>query len=1023
MDVNLNIKTDLNPVLQGFANLKTGMNDLQDSTSELGKNSDKVYKNIKLGIAGVSDSINDASGHTKELGDHVDTVGHAAKTIRALRQELNVYVSNAEKAGEGTAAWTANLEKAAHTKEKIKELQAVLGGIAGNEAKALTQAFTTVTQTGIQGFEGIVAAEGLFGTKSEEVEKQLLKLQSLQALSNIIGEFSELGEKVTQFKIAFAPISGLYTKANDAIKNFSISGKLSFSSLASGAKSLFSSIGSGIVSFVKSGINGLKALGAAAAANPFGLILIAIVAIIGILVALKDKVKPIAAIFDFLKGIIDDIIVGFEKLGEAIGIVADAADKRAEETVKNSKKELEALKNRYEFELAYAEALGRDTKDIEKRKFNAVSDRIKETLQALTLLKLSNGKLDDEQLKEFEEAQNEYADLVKESLLARAKEEKKAEDEKKEREKKALEEAKKNAEKLKALQKDLSDALLDLAKRAAQADISQLTGKDKVEAQKKFGLQEIEVLRDTIIKKGQLEEDFDAKIHGRRANTYKLTLDQEKQFESLRRALINDAAAQEIQLEIDKQNKLAAAKAGISQQKVGNIDVQQKNDISAVELSAKPKDVSEIDFELLKQKKILEIQRDYATKQLVLRQEALENEKNVALAGLNGELKLLEGKNDAESNLKRKQIQESEGLILEKFDLENTAIQDETALQLNEISKKIDDTIKALAKHDKFNLAALLGISDEKLKEITTGLKEFSDQFVQALNAIFDSELAQNQQEIDLSKQKQDQLGTEISDLQSQLDKEKQLRDQGLANNTDRLQKDIDAKVKAQALEKEKEKEALEERKKIQKEKLLLDSILQLSNIATAATEIFKVVAKDPITTAIAIATVAAMITAFTVTKIQALKAINQGSGYKDGIVDIQGPGTETSDSINARLSKGESVMNARITKGHKPLLSALHSENDGLIQKALIDELKGTGVIIDGRLSQKLIDRKDAIRDTEARIYFKQDSSRIEKHLEGVNDKLEFLLEQNKNKQYKDQNDNLVIHQGTHKTIIKKRG
>lgn len=45
---------------------------------------------------------------------------------------------------------------------------------------------------------------------------------------------------------------------------------------------------------------------------------------------------------------------------------------------------------------------------------------------------------------------------------------------------------------------------------------------------------------------------------------------------------------------------------------------------------------------------------------------------------------------------------------------------------------------------------------------------------------------------------------------------------------------------------------------------------------------------------------------------------------FKDGVIDLQGKGTETSDSISAKLSKGESVMTAKETKRHKPLFKAI---------------------------------------------------------------------------------------------------
>lgn len=49
---------------------------------------------------------------------------------------------------------------------------------------------------------------------------------------------------------------------------------------------------------------------------------------------------------------------------------------------------------------------------------------------------------------------------------------------------------------------------------------------------------------------------------------------------------------------------------------------------------------------------------------------------------------------------------------------------------------------------------------------------------------------------------------------------------------------------------------------------------------------------------------------------------------FKEGVIDLQGPGTSTSDSIHARLSKGESVMTAKETAKHKEDLKAMRAKN-----------------------------------------------------------------------------------------------
>jgi hypothetical protein len=60
--------------------------------------------------------------------------------------------------------------------------------------------------------------------------------------------------------------------------------------------------------------------------------------------------------------------------------------------------------------------------------------------------------------------------------------------------------------------------------------------------------------------------------------------------------------------------------------------------------------------------------------------------------------------------------------------------------------------------------------------------------------------------------------------------------------------------------------------------------------------------------------------------------------GFKDGVIDIDGPGTTTSDSIPVFLSRGETVTTAAQTSKHKEVLKAIHEDRYGqyLVQHEL---------------------------------------------------------------------------------------
>lgn len=562
----------------------------------------------------------------------------------------------------------------------------------------------------------------------------------------------------------------------------------------------------------------------------------------------------------------------------------------------------------------------------------------------------------------------------------------------------------KELEKRKKLYEDFQKALLDLNKRVQQAQLEQANPEDKIRLQKQFAQEELDLYKDQFIKVGKLAD-----------SNFKLSLAQEQQFLFLRNAINVKASQELVKLEVDRQNKIAQARLNSAKQTAENLALEEQNLISGVGLAGRPSDVSEADFEKIKQRQILDIQSEYAMKKLELKKQSIAAEQEVAIKGAEGELKILEGKDDEESNQKRKNIVDNLALVSEKYAREGEAVQDATAKTINDIQKQRDE----IDKQQPFNLMKYLGLAGDDLNN----LRIVADKMVETFDRMLEAQIKAYDQTIEESKKKQDQLDSEIQTLNSKLEQEQDISDRGLANNQDRIRAEIALKEEQKAKEQELELKAIEEKKKIQKQRLILDSALQLSNMILASTEIYAKAAATggPAGVPIAIAAISAMFGAFIAEKALALKAINEGNGFKEGVIDLKGPGTETSDSIPARLSKGESVMTAKVTKKRKSLLEALASDQEALIKRALIDELKDSGVTLNTSLPKELANKKDSIKSIENNI-FKPDNSAMEKKLTEINSKLQAQINANKNKTYLDQNGNLVKKFGSHTSIIKKR-
>lgn len=93
-----------------------------------------------------------------------------------------------------------------------------------------------------------------------------------------------------------------------------------------------------------------------------------------------------------------------------------------------------------------------------------------------------------------------------------------------------------------------------------------------------------------------------------------------------------------------------------------------------------------------------------------------------------------------------------------------------------------------------------------------------------------------------------------------------------------------------------------------------------------------------------------------------------QFTGYAKGVIDLKGPGTKTSDSINARLSKGESVMTADETASSKGILKSIRAKrlNDKML-KDIVSGRSGGAVapaFDDSRIVDHLKDLKNSTPD-----------------------------------------------------------
>lgn len=108
---------------------------------------------------------------------------------------------------------------------------------------------------------------------------------------------------------------------------------------------------------------------------------------------------------------------------------------------------------------------------------------------------------------------------------------------------------------------------------------------------------------------------------------------------------------------------------------------------------------------------------------------------------------------------------------------------------------------------------------------------------------------------------------------------------------------------------------------------------------------------------------------------------------FKDGVINLKGPGTGTSDSIQARLSKGESVMTARETQNSMGILKDIRAKKlDDNVLKDL--KLSSGGVTYNGMDDSRIVKEIQELKASQPNI-IEQSGKLYKQYSKGKNYKI----------------------------------
>jgi hypothetical protein len=242
------------------------------------------------------------------------------------------------------------------------------------------------------------------------------------------------------------------------------------------------------------------------------------------------------------------------------------------------------------------------------------------------------------------------------------------------------------------------------------------------------------------------------------------------------------------------------------------------------------------------------------------------------------------------------------GSITENIDIENEPEDDQTVTLANEQWTRFRIAMKKA-----------FGETKQDMNELFKGLKEeVVNTGIDITASLLDSAL-----NLELANQE-----VRLQNLRSFYDKQ-----QNLAGNNERVKKELALREQRDTLKIQ--KEMAEKQKRANLNGILINTA---ASVAKTAAQLGFPAAIPFI--AIALATGAT----------QYAIASKQPTGFKDGVIDLKGPGTATSDSIPAKLSRGESVMTAKETKGSKKTLEMIRAKTlDDTVLSRLASRARGS--------------------------------------------------------------------------------
>ena len=214
-DTNVELaKTETNTT--AFAKLDNQVKVLEGELVSVTQDASKFnnqLKNINSTSDILSSSLQDTATQAQQLGKSANMqnlnkeVSQATNSTQSLKTELRQTILELQKLEPGSARFQELSVRAGQLKDQIADTNTVVGALAGNTTERLGTALSGVVNVGVTGLQGVVGAMKLFGVESERSKEILEKLQGLLFVTQAIQGFGALPDSIAAIKAGLSSLT------------------------------------------------------------------------------------------------------------------------------------------------------------------------------------------------------------------------------------------------------------------------------------------------------------------------------------------------------------------------------------------------------------------------------------------------------------------------------------------------------------------------------------------------------------------------------------------------------------------------------------------------------------------------------------------------------------------------------------------------------------------------------------------------------------------------------------------------